>query len=203
MLAVSWGSRVQVWKDALADKAKAPYMNHSQRGGQSAAAIQNVRFCPYEDVLGIGHSGGFSSILIPGAGEPNYDSYVANPFQTRKQRREQEVHSLLEKLQPDTIVLGPESLGNIKLDPKEVIAQKKQQQRDAEASRLSKQREKNEAKTKMKGKNKPSKRHRKRQLNIIRDNKKDLQDLLGSKKPKNAAEDKKAQGVPSALKRFF
>ena len=64
-----------------------------------------------QDVLGIGHSAGVSTILVPGAGEPNYDSHVADPFQGRKARREQEVHHLLEKLQPDMIVLDPSSIG--------------------------------------------------------------------------------------------
>jgi len=197
LVGISWGSRVQVWKDALQTKASAPYMNHQQSSGH----IRQIRFCPYEDVVGIGHEGGFSSILVPGAGEPNYDSFVASPYQTRRERREHEVHSLLDKLQPDTIVLDPQSVGNIKLDPKQVVAQKKEQQRAAAAAIVSKQRAKNESKQKMKGKNKPTKRHRKKQLNIIRDNKEAVEELVKQKTAQNQRE--VGENVPSALKRFF
>ena len=61
----------------------------------------------------MGHAGGISTLLVPGAGEPNYDSRVADPFQGRKARREQEVHRLLEKLQPEMIVLDPDTIGQV------------------------------------------------------------------------------------------
>ena len=37
------------------------YMSHTAQG-----SIQSVRFCPYEDVLGVGSAGGYESLLIPG-----------------------------------------------------------------------------------------------------------------------------------------
>ena len=66
-----------------------------------------------QDVLAVGHSGGVSTMLVPGAGEPNFDSYVADPYQRARARQEQEVHLLLDKLQPDMIVLDPSTIGQV------------------------------------------------------------------------------------------
>ena len=52
-------------------------------------------------------------MLVPGAGEANYDSFVADPFQTRKGRRESEVAQMLDKLPPDLIALDPEDVKNV------------------------------------------------------------------------------------------
>eukprot|EP01119_Soliformovum_irregulare_P019040 TRINITY_DN5957_c0_g1_i3.p1 TRINITY_DN5957_c0_g1~~TRINITY_DN5957_c0_g1_i3.p1 ORF type:complete len:579 (-),score=146.99 TRINITY_DN5957_c0_g1_i3:200-1693(-) len=96
------------------------YMAHEIKAKQH---ITNVQFVPYEDVLGIGHYGGFSSIVIPGSGDPNYDTSEDNPFQTAKARSRAEIKNIIEKLQPDMIVLNPESFGTAghveRIDPKD------------------------------------------------------------------------------------
>ncbi|EIE26391.1 WD40 repeat-like protein [Coccomyxa subellipsoidea C-169] len=166
MLAVGFGRNVQVWKDALAQKQESPYMRHTLPSG----VLRDFQFCPYEDVLAVGHSGGVSTMLVPGAGEPHYDSRVADPFQGRKARREQEVAHLMDKLQPDMIVLDPSTIAqarSVRKEPKDVAEERKAEAAAANASRRKEQEEKNEGKKRMKGKNKPSRRQKKKQANII------------------------------------
>ena len=59
-----------------------PYMKHRLNSGSQ---VCGVMFAPYEDVLGVGHSCGYSSLVIPGSGEANFDAYEANPFETKRQ----------------------------------------------------------------------------------------------------------------------
>merc|ERR1719217_497678 len=118
-----------------------PYMTQEY----PATQVSSTRFRPYEDVCTVGTSAGFASIIVPGAGFANFDSFEDNPFETKKQRREKEVRSLLEKLQPDTIMLDPGQIGSV--DP--VVAQ-------AEKKRIEKEKEvgvalKNKKKRRMRG----------------------------------------------------
>ena len=45
LLAVGYGRKVQVWRDALSSKQQAPYMSHVVTNG----VIEDLAFCPFED----------------------------------------------------------------------------------------------------------------------------------------------------------
>ena len=66
VLAVGCGYQTQLWKDALSTKAQEPYMTHPMPG----RTVHELRFRPFEDILGVGHSHGITTAVIPGAGEP-------------------------------------------------------------------------------------------------------------------------------------
>ena len=67
LLALGRGRVVEVWRDVMGEggsedeKQKAPYLTHQLKGEANV-----VDFCPFEDCLGIGHSSGFTSIIVPG-----------------------------------------------------------------------------------------------------------------------------------------
>ncbi|XP_011145318.1 WD repeat-containing protein 46 [Harpegnathos saltator] len=98
LLAFAMGNVVEVFRETSGDLK--PYIRH-----KTARNVCCTRFCPYEDVLGISTANEFSSLLVPGSAEANYDAFEVNPFQNKQQRRETEVKTLLEKIQPEFITL--------------------------------------------------------------------------------------------------
>ncbi|KAI1150447.1 WD40-repeat-containing domain protein [Nemania diffusa] len=129
--AVGWGTQTTMWQGlftkhaAEQTKVQSPYLTWGGEGRR----VERVKWCPLEDVLGIGHDEGFSSIIVPGAGEPNMDVMEVNPFETVKKRQDSEVRSLLNKLQPEMIALDPSFIGNLDLRSEE----QRQAERDLDA----------------------------------------------------------------------
>lgn len=117
LTAVGWGTQTSIWRGLFSkssleqEKIQSPYM----AWGGDGKRIEQVRWCPFEDLLGVSHNAGFSSIIVPGAGEPNFDASEVNPYENAKQRQEAEVKSLLNKLQPEMISLNPDYIGNLDL----------------------------------------------------------------------------------------
>jgi len=195
LLSVAFGTHVEVWKDALSQKAKSPYISHHNQ----ALVVRDVRFCPYEDVLGIGHSNGFASILIPGAGEPNFDSLEANPFQSKKQRREAEVHTLLDKLQPDMISLNPHFIANVDTASKDVIAEERKLFMEENMS--DKQRKKRE-KRHMRGRDKIGKKQKKKQQNVVEEKKQDARNHMATEGGAKSGANSGKSATRAVLDRF-
>ena len=119
LTAVGWGTQTTIWKDLFTKsrsdigeeqvKVQSPYMAWGAQG----QTVERLRWCPFEDVLGISHDQGFSSVIVPGAGEPNFDALEVNPYENTKQRQEAEVKGLLNKLQSEMISLDPNFIGTL------------------------------------------------------------------------------------------
>ncbi|XP_051509773.1 WD repeat-containing protein 46 [Myxocyprinus asiaticus] len=109
LLSAATGDIVQVYQNVWGGSpVSKPYMAHRLR-----RQVWGVAFCPFEDVLGIGHGEGFTSMIVPGAGEANFDALDTNPYRSAKQRQEWEVKALLEKVQPELIGLDSGQLSKV------------------------------------------------------------------------------------------
>jgi len=127
LTAVGWGTQTSIWRDLFKkhaldqEKIQSPYMSWGGEGRK----IERVRWCPYEDLLGISHDQGLSTVIVPGAGDANFDMHLANPYENTKQRQEGEVKSLLTKLQPEMISMNPDYIGTLDLKSAEERAAEK------------------------------------------------------------------------------
>ncbi|KAM3299826.1 hypothetical protein ACQJBY_041032 [Aegilops geniculata] len=197
LLASSNGSLVEIYRDCGGQDYKI-YMKHRMIKGYQ---VGKVLFRPYEDICGIGHSMGFSSILIPGSGEPNFDTFVENPMETGKQRREKEVRPLLDKLQPETIMLDPNVIATVRQLKKKQKKTKKEIEGEIEGAVEA---AKNiRVKKKTKGRSKPSRRAKKKEEEVLRAKR----PLLDQHKEGSGHPDKKQRigdetELPKALQRF-
>lgn len=162
LAAIVTGTTTNIWKDMFTTntskepvKVQSPYLSyHSSHGVQ--VKPNTVAFCPFDDVLGLAHATGFTSLVVPGAGEPNYDALEVNPYETRVQRREAEVKSLLTKLQPETIAMDPNFISTLDIRSAEDRAREKDLDAPSrEEEKMAKLKERNRGR----GKNSALRRH--------------------------------------------
>ncbi|XP_055906492.1 WD repeat-containing protein 46 [Eupeodes corollae] len=108
VLAFANGNHCSMYRNLFVESDSQPYLQQS-----CDDFIHGLRFCPYEDILGLSTAKGFQSMIVPGSGEPNYDAREDNPYQTKTQRKEFEVHALLEKIPPELISLNPNEIAGV------------------------------------------------------------------------------------------
>jgi len=173
LLGLSFGNKVEVYQDPTVSAITHPYMKH-----EVFKTVTSLEFCPYEDVLGIGHGGGFSSMLVPGSGEPNFDALEANPYQTVKQRKEAEVKLLMDKVAPELITVDREALAGVDIPTMQEKIDERNKKLFVKPSNIE-----FDPRNKMKGKGGSAKRHHIRrtvvQENRAKNLKSDLEDREG------------------------
>ncbi|KAH8167035.1 hypothetical protein CIB48_g1250 [Xylaria polymorpha] len=199
--AVGWGTHTTMWRGLFTKHAaeqtrvKSPYLTWGGEGRR----VERVKWCPLEDVLGIGHDEGFSSIIVPGAGEPNMDVVEINPFETVKERQDSEVRSLLNKLQPEMIALDPSFIGNLDLRSEE----QRQAERDLDAKPVDVE---TEIRKKARGKNSALRRYLRKQRakNIIDEKRLKVDEIWKEQQQQRREQEKKekAADLGPALARF-
>lgn len=113
MLAMSHGNKVVILKNC----EYPVYLNHNVGN-----YISSLEFCNFEDILTVGHDNGISNLVIPGSGDPIYDSMECSPFMNKKQRQEHEVKRLLDKI-PFDLISQESIIGGLNRRPKITVPQ--------------------------------------------------------------------------------
>ncbi|KAI7210109.1 BING4CT-domain-containing protein [Hortaea werneckii] len=208
LTAVGWGTQTTVWKDLFSKhrsdidqvKVQSPYMAWGGEGQH----IERLKWCPFEDVLGVGHDSGFSSLIVPGAGEPNFDALEVNPYENTKQRQEGEVKGLLNKLQPEMISLDPNFIGTLDTESNKRRQEEKDLDRLTGAAAEKKRVE--DLKNRGRGKNSSLRKYlrKKGNKNVIDEHKMRVIEMREEqrRRAKEAKEGKKAEELGPALARF-
>lgn len=212
LIGMAVGRTMQILRNAFTQPMDVTYLSHEVRtpnaalcsgGGATAskkALLSNVsancvRFRPLEDVACIGHSHGITTIIVPGAGEANYDSFENNPFANVRQRREAEVQSLLNKLSSDMIGLDSSFIGSVEPDRATLQAEQKSLFESANQKELAK-REKNRAR----GRNKISAKLRRKQKNVVDAQQIKLKEMQKAEREAREAQKAEKNGLEPAQK---
>ncbi|KAK3110401.1 putative U3 small nucleolar RNA-associated protein 7 [Teratosphaeriaceae sp. CCFEE 6253] len=208
LTAVGWGTQTTVWRDLFTKhrrdveqvKVQSPYMAWGGEGQH----IERVRWCPFEDVLGVGHDQGYSSLLVPGAGEPNFDALEVNPYENTKQRQEAEVQQLLNKLQPEMIGLDPDFIG--KLDAASHEQRLAEKDLDRQTGAAAEREKVEDLRNRGRGKNSALRKflRKKGGRNVVDEHKMRVMELREAqrKRAQRAREGEKAEELGPALARF-
>lgn len=211
ILGIGHAGQATFWSpEVVRTKLKESYMHHLMGG---CSPVETLRFRPFEDVCGVGHTKGISSIVIPGSGEPNLDSmeYNTNPYQDQKQRREAEVRALLDKLSPDMIALDPDVVASVEASNEHIRLERL---RDIEDDKNAKVKPTKKQKSKKRGRSKIQTQLRRKERKVNEENTDKLRQSLkedkaaakGNKNPEEAfakQQETLKDKAPSALKRFF
>ncbi|EJW02203.1 hypothetical protein EDEG_03357 [Edhazardia aedis USNM 41457] len=135
-LATGFKNKIHIYKDIFNTNYKniedALHMQETTHG----SLVRSLCYCPYQDILSAGHTHGFKSLIVPGSGDPIFDSCEDTPFRTKKQRQNLEVRRLLEKIPFELISEENDIIGKFKFDSnvnKEPVIVKKQEYREKTA----------------------------------------------------------------------
>eukprot|EP00127_Corallochytrium_limacisporum_P006317 Clim_evm28s225 gene=Clim_evmTU28s225 len=183
LISVGAGPHVHVWKNSFGPKQQSPYLTELF----ASLKVSSTAFCPFEDILGVGLDTQLQTMIVPGAGEANIDSLETNPFATKKERQEQEVKALLDKIPAELITMDSAAIRKVlpQGSNMEVFNEKS---KSKEESLTPEQRRK-----KKRGRDTAKKRYLKKKANVIDRKKLAIQREFDKRR---AAHDARAAGKP-------
>ncbi|CXI20157.1 U3 small nucleolar RNA-associated protein 7, putative [Plasmodium berghei] len=107
MVAFSMNSHFRTYKNFFTKPEL--YLTHNTWGDR----INSITFQPFEDICCAGLKYSIKSFIVPGSGLANIDTFVNNPYETKKQTKENEIRQLLDKLPPETIQFRQNEIGKV------------------------------------------------------------------------------------------
>ena len=110
LLSISCRDQVITWRDWEKDKQKAPYLKQETIDRRT---VTDLEYINYEDCLGVGQVGGFELMLVPGAGESNYDAFESGIGVSKKTKSNIDMRRLVEKLPANSISIDPNQVYTI------------------------------------------------------------------------------------------